>query len=285
MSLVVTAALAWFDERLEDLERCVRSLEGLADRLVAVDGRYVRYEWPVDVSPPEQAELIERVGREVGLEVELHVPEKPWRGQVAKRSFLLHQAAVGADWVLGVDADHEVVCSPGLVRAELSELSPSVLSIDVDFWTPTNDGRPLEVSAAGEWHVQHAGRMSHVSAFWRAVPGLRVEKMHWWYSGMVDGRRVWLWGGDQTYPRMPARRLVSKVQVTHWCLFRDERHVVANRDFCEDREQVKALTGQEDDVPLDELSAAKRVRAREQDARARERYKRLAGHRARRGLR
>ena len=36
--MIVTAALIWYDERSEDLERCVRGMATIADRVIAVDG-------------------------------------------------------------------------------------------------------------------------------------------------------------------------------------------------------------------------------------------------------
>jgi hypothetical protein len=41
--VIVTAALAWYDEAPEDLDRYVRALPVVCDRLVAVDGGYERY--------------------------------------------------------------------------------------------------------------------------------------------------------------------------------------------------------------------------------------------------
>src|SRR5207247_1053795 len=39
----VTAALCWWNEKPEDLARCVRGVANIADRIVALDGAYVRY--------------------------------------------------------------------------------------------------------------------------------------------------------------------------------------------------------------------------------------------------
>ena len=39
-SVIVTAALAWYDEAPEDLDRFVRALAVFCDRFIAVGGRY-----------------------------------------------------------------------------------------------------------------------------------------------------------------------------------------------------------------------------------------------------
>ena len=41
----------------------------------------------------------------------------------------------------------------------------------------------------------------------------------------------------------------ARYEVEHRCLLRDERHVLANRAFCNDRKVVVEMTGQEDDQP------------------------------------
>ena len=41
--MIVTAALCWWNELPEDLDRCIRAAALIADRVVALDGAYRRY--------------------------------------------------------------------------------------------------------------------------------------------------------------------------------------------------------------------------------------------------
>lgn len=251
--MIVTAALAWFDEELEDLYRCVSSLPTVADRLVAVDGGYARYPGAKAASPKKQAMFIEQTAREVGLDVVVDVPDRVWVGQVEKRNHLLSRAAKGSDWIVGVDADHVLHGLRDPVRHELAGLKAED-AVDVDFYTPINHDRPMAEAAAGEWHEDLAGQKARIAAFFRALPGLRVERFHWWYSGMRGDRRVWVWGGDNTYPRPAVHVLYAPFFVEHRCMFRQPKHILANRAFCEDRESIVAAIGQED--PVEALVAA-----------------------------
>lgn len=247
--MIVTAALCWFDERPEDLERCISSLPGIADRLVAVYGRYADYHLlPVDTAA-KQVRLVRRLARNAGLDVEIDGTDRVWAGQVEKRNRLMQLATAGADedddWILGVDADHAIVCDDRVsVREELADAY--AFSFEVDFYTPLDESRSLQETAAGSWHLELAGRTLRVSAFWRALPGFRVEERHWWYSALVGDRRTWIWGGDSRYPQSPPQRMWSDLVVEHWCLHREERHILANRDFCDRRVAIVEATGQED---------------------------------------
>ena len=83
----------------------------------------------------------------------------------------------------------------------------------------------------------------------RALPGMRYERFHWWLSGLLDGRRVWLDGGDGSYPHPVRLAGVADYHVEHVCLRRTEAKILGNRAFCNDRMAVVQRTGQEDDVP------------------------------------
>ena len=58
--MIVTAALCWWNELPEDLERCVRGVANVADRVVALDGAYRRY--PTGTARSSEAEYDE-IGR------------------------------------------------------------------------------------------------------------------------------------------------------------------------------------------------------------------------------
>jgi hypothetical protein len=246
--VIVTAALIWYDENPEDLEACVRGIAEIADRLVAVDGAYRRYPDAQVTSPPEQAETIRRVAAEVGLECDVYIPDRLWAGQVEKRSFLMQRASVGTDWIAVVDADWVIHADRVRVRRELFRLHElGVDVITVSLFTPKG-----EAAAATGWHRRMAGTRTSVQHFFRPLEGLRVEKMHWWYSAIKNGQRVWMWHGRRRREGLrilPAHRLRSRYEIEHRTFQRDEKHILAGRAFCNDRELVLAATGQEDDVP------------------------------------
>jgi hypothetical protein len=255
--MIITAALAWYDEPPALLEACVRGAGEIADRIVAVDGAYRRYPDARPASPRKQAETIRRVAAEVGLECDIHVPEQLWAGQVEKRSFLVRRAAVGSKWLALIDADHIIHADRAAARAELAGVHRRVDILSVPFYTPLHPVRSLEASSASHWHSKLAGQRIMHCHFLRALPGLRVERFHYWYSAMKHGRRVWLpFGGRPArqhgaarYPVRPVHQLRARYEVEHVTLLRDRRHMLANRAFCNDRVMVVAQTGQEDDVP------------------------------------
>lgn len=249
--MIVTAALVWYDERPEDLEACIRGMATIADRVVAVDGAYRRYPGAQIASAPEQAEAIRDTAAAVGLEAIIRIPTELWAGQVAKRSYLLAEAAHGSDWIAIFDADWVATGDRDAVRAELAGYGPGIDTVSVSFWTPPPEG---SLFATG-WHRKESGRRYPIRHLFRALPGIRVEKRHWHYSAMKNGRRVWLWHGrarrrrPTIYEVLPEHQLAAPYEIEHRTLLRTERQILASRAFCNDRERVLALTGQEDDVP------------------------------------
>ena len=237
----ITAALCWYDEPIETLERCVRSVAVVADRIVAYDGAYARWPGAKVRSNAKQAAAIRRAAK--GMECEVVIPKRLWAGQVEKRAALMAQAAKGSDWVLFVDADHELSGDRDTIRAQVAAAKRDVL--DASFFTPTNPDRPLKDSASHTWHVELAGQTVGIPTLYRALPDLTVESFHWFISATKNGKHVWLGGGQ---PEEPHGNLPGLL-VTHRCLTRDSAHVLANRAFCNDREMVVRVTGQEDDRP------------------------------------
>lgn len=244
--MIVTAALVWWDERPEDLEACVRGMANIADRVLAVDGAYRRYPQATVLSPPEQAETIRRVAAEIGLECDIYEPSELWAGQVEKRSFTLRRAAKDSDWIAVVDADWVIRTKRRFARAALEAVKPDVDVVSVKMFTPRS-GMPFATS----WHRKQAGRRFVIPHLFRSLPGIMVEKRHWWYSALKDGQRVWLWhpSKSSTYPVQKPYPLGARYEIEHRTLLRDERHILDSRAFLNDRELVVAETGQEDDLP------------------------------------
>jgi len=105
----VVAALPWYDEQPSWLDRCVRSLAGVVDELIAVDGRWDLYDDGAPIlSHFEQEIAISRAAYASGIECTVWKPGRVWASQVAKRAVTMELAAELGDWVLVIDADEYV---------------------------------------------------------------------------------------------------------------------------------------------------------------------------------
>lgn len=245
--MIVTGALCWWNERPEDLDRCVRGLGDIADRVVALDGAYSRYPGATTSSPKDQIAAIREAAAAVGLECEIVQPRLLWTGQVQKRTELLRLASKGSDWIATVDADHIISADRADIRLFLQRHFGDVVS--VPYVTPVNPNRSMKASAVGEWHEYQAAETIFIPHLWRVWPGFRVERYHWWYSAIKNTHRIWLWGGDNSYPSVESQTMNSGYQVEHRTLFRTAKQIRDSRAFLNDRALVVELTGQEDDLP------------------------------------
>jgi hypothetical protein len=242
--MIVTAALAWFDEAPEDLDRFVRALPVACDRLVALDGGYDRYPGAAPESDEEEKWAIISAAEDIGLPLLMPSP-RLWRGQVEKRSVLYELASKGSDWVFTLDADHILHGVREAIRHELEHAIHD--AFEVDFYTTMNHDRTLAETASTEWHEGLAGERIWHRLLLRALPGMRVERFHWYVSALRDDERVWLTAVTEGgYPVVKAHRMAAPLLVEHRCLFRRDRNILANREFCEDRVAIVADTGQED---------------------------------------
>jgi hypothetical protein len=250
LAVIITCALVWYDERPEDLEACIRGMADIADKVVAVDGAYRRYPDAHIASPPEQADTIRRVAAEVGLECDVVVPDRLWAGQIEKRSFVLQRASVGTDWIAIVDTDWIIHADRATARKELQRCHDrGVDVVTVTMSTPSGDAAP-----ATNWHQRMSGTRTPIQHFFRPLPDLKVETLHWYYSATKNGQKVWMWHGRRRrgaarLPILPPYPLRARYLIEHVTFQRDQRHILAGRAFCNDREMVLRLTGQEDDVP------------------------------------
>lgn len=245
---IVTGSLVWYDEPVELLEQCVAGIAKVADRVVAVDGAYRRYPNAKPTSPREQAAAIRRTARQAGIECLVLAPDRLWLGQVEKRSYALAAASVGSDWIAVTDADHIIDTDREEARAALARLPREAACASVVMLTPPDPKRPLEKTSATGWHRGMANIEMRYDHFFRVLPGLRIEKFHWWYSALrANGERFWVSQGEATTGPIPA--LGARYVVHHLCHQRDERRMLAGRAFCNDRVHVVARTGQEDDAP------------------------------------
>jgi hypothetical protein len=243
--LTVTAMLAWFDEPPDLLEQAVDSVACVADRVVAVDGGYELAPGAKPGSPKAQADRIRKAARAAGLDLVLMEPAALWKGQVAKRHFMLRLACQESDWVMPLDADWCVFGNREQVREELARSRAEALT--VEFSTPENDERPLAESAAERWHQQTAGRIYRYPLIFRVLPDMSMDLSHWGYSALRPGTgdRIAYWDRRVASKKARTAELTSDLLIEHLCLFRDEKQILRNREFCAARDQQVRRQGAE----------------------------------------
>ena len=237
----VTAALAWWDESVEDLVRCVRGMSNIADRVVAFDGSYRRYPHATVASPPEQAEAIRKTADEAGMESLIYVPDRLWAGQVEKRAMLLRAAAEKSDWVVVADADHVITADRGMARAHLASMPAHVDIVGTRFVTVPAPPSAT-IGPASNWH---RASVANLGTIFRALPGLTCKQRHYTYFASKNGGQP----VGLIYGNFANDHVLATYEVQHLCLARDARHVLENRAYINDRETIIRLTGQEDDQP------------------------------------
>ncbi len=241
---VLTAMLNWYDEPPELLFDCARSLEGFADRIVALDGRYRLMPGDAVNSPAEQTDAIRDGAHFAGVACEVHPASGPWWGQVQKRDTLVKIASQGSDWVMPVDADWRVGGDVQVARGEL-ERGSAVECFHVTFLTPRDPERELVETSATEWH-RHAAieGATTMPLVYRVYAAMRQVDHHWWFSGVSpEGERVAYWGEDG---RPAAWQLLPGLTVEHRTHFRDGMRLERGRVFATARDaEVSANAGVE----------------------------------------
>lgn len=120
--------MAWWDEPVEFLTRLVGSLAGVADALVAFDGRWAEMPGERDLSGVEQSDAIHGVAGKVGIVSEVWAGAPlDWGSQVEKRDALMRRAGELGDWVLVVDGD-EFVQARGDLHGALAAAPADAMS-------------------------------------------------------------------------------------------------------------------------------------------------------------
>lgn len=166
----IYALLSFYDEKPDDLTRCVRSLKGFADCLVALDGAYATFPDARAMSPYDQLRALGDAAYQSVDAYKVTSPYKPWAGgEVEKRAALFELArragATPDDWFLIIDGDMELASYTPEAR-EL--LAASALDIAEVRWRDVQvDGVPCS-------------DLKFRSLF-RALPGLTVERAHYLY--------------------------------------------------------------------------------------------------------
>jgi hypothetical protein len=243
---VITALLSWYDEPVELLEDGVRSLAGFCDRIIAVDGAYKFTPRAHNASPAEQASAIRGAADDVGLEVEVH-SGRIWEGQIEKRQHLF-DLATDSDWLLIHDADHELEGDPAMFRWFLDNLADDVVTVEVSYETPAVPGKEIT-----PWHEWLTTGSFYTPLIFRNLPLLRVERHHWWYSGLLDGELVALWGWDKSGGdfegandlQQGRHKRTGTLQVTHRCFDRPDEILERQRGLYAARADLVAASGVE----------------------------------------
>lgn len=124
----ICACLVWYDETVESLERCIQSLQGVADSVVAVDGRWKLMPGTGLYSPFLQHAVIRETAHDAGIEaIVVEAPEAALGTQVAKRDYAMNLAAEHGDFVFVIDGDEFVEhCDPVALRAALARTDADV---------------------------------------------------------------------------------------------------------------------------------------------------------------
>ena len=186
----VFVLLAWYDEPVESLKRAVASCAGLADHLIATDGRYRLFPGKT-ISRQSEANVIRRACYEHGIGLTLTIPTEPWESETAKRTAHFRLAeALGTpyeDWLIALDGDEELHYqqefkghlegSPHDVLAVRCEQAEKEMNETEDALTTLGTDRAA---------VYYRGFCL------RLQRDMRVEwPTHWQFSGMNrDGNRV-----------------------------------------------------------------------------------------------
>lgn len=189
----VIALLAWYNEDCRILWRCIRSLEGVADHVVAVDGAYRLYPRGKPRSPQNQYDEIHYAAKEAGIGATIVTPEKVWKhNEVEKRSFMFEEgdkiAKADEDWFLIMDAD-DYVLSVGDFRKILERTSWDVAAVKL---------------------LDKKGSGVAFRKLFRAIPGIYVEGAHYVFK---SGNR-YLWGNTGHHKLEPCED-AQMLQIVH----------------------------------------------------------------------
>lgn len=222
----VYALLSYYDEKPEHLARCVGSLAGFVDHLIAVDGRYETFSTEPIYGGTGAAEMT--IADAATFPVTM-TARRVWASEVAKRAAMFHYGnfagATPRDWFLIIDAD--------MALAEFSSDARELLAVtdrdvaEVCFQTVQVDGK---VAATCRFR-----------SMFRALPGLTVERTHYLYTVPCEycespcgghcgmGRRfLWLMPDGHPSPE-PTLNLFGDVTLQHFNSSRDgtrKRHAL-----------------------------------------------------------
>jgi hypothetical protein len=201
----ITACLCWYDEPLELLMACVGSLGGLADELVALDGRWNHFPGDAFRSPQEQSEAIFGACHATGLKGVLgHPAYAPFASQVEKRQRLVDIATMrDADWLLIVDADEHVLAHDrDALELALIETQRDVAELEL-------------TNLAQEWPLNELPIHTYrTRRLFRAAARPRYELAH---NGVRSAGGAWLNGDHRHVDLVAAVDVSAAITIGHAC--------------------------------------------------------------------
>lgn len=228
--MTIAAVLVWFDETTETLDRCITSLAGVADRIVALDGPWHPFPHETCASDRDQHDAIRDAAAATGAfeSVTVMPARRPWRSQVAKRAAALELARiVGSDWLLVIDADEHVErCDPDELRRRLAATRRDVA--EVCFRTY---GGGVRFTKSVE-----------IRRIYRAASGVTVETAHNGYR-TSDGR--WLHGDGRHVRRETAVNVSDALAIAHDRDARGSERQLARATFIAERKRLKTESWKE----------------------------------------
>jgi hypothetical protein len=195
----LVAALCWYHEPADFLERLVRSLAGVVDELVAMDGPWDHFPHRGFASPDDQLATLELTAADVGLPLVMLGGERLFESQVRKRSELYAFVAERGDAMFIVDGDEEIVHHDGLREG-----------LACDFLVGSV---PIKRISPGRRDLDRSARRIFTTRY-----GLSVTETH---NGIVTDDGRWL-AGPRRIRKEPTLDCSQHVRILHRQMSRGE---------------------------------------------------------------
>lgn len=226
----VCALMAFYDDPPDAIERAIRSVEGLATHLVAVDGAYASFPLGGAYSPLETRQRLQKTAIDVGLELLVYSPVDVWMGgEPEKRDRMFAFAhATSADWYTVLDTDFVFEYPEGIAAAFESLEGAQGYEIGevalVDYLTNPETNERERVDSKLPLFYRGAG----------CAP-IRIGPTH--YHTRREGSETHLWGCANT-PRVPWFDMTSVVSVQHEWWHRDDNRQIRKWTYYFQRDQA-----------------------------------------------
>ena len=137
----IAAAICWYDEPIEHLERVVASVAPLVDTIVAFDGRWEGFP-PDRYWVPQVEDMLGVMFDHGAIGRVACTPRPAWESQATKRTALYRAASELSDWVLVIDADeHLLIDDVSGLRSRLARLDRANRPDAVNVRVATPGGR------------------------------------------------------------------------------------------------------------------------------------------------
>ena len=209
--MTTVACLAYYAEQPAHLEKCVGSLHGLADVLLAWEGRWEKFPAVPGNDPGAQVAAVELAA--AGAMLVCHA-QGTWPSQVAKRAQLMEEAACMGDWLFVIDADEWVMAE----HTDLGQLHLALGAAEADVAEVMIHRHPLDAST----------RPRPVRRLYRASTRPTVRTAH---NGYVTADDRFLHGDPGWVQLEPALDLSGLLAIGHDVLCRSAARRTARHDY------------------------------------------------------